>query len=160
MATLALLEPAARGVSSAEAVVAALQPVFAAYRAGDRATAVDRFLQTVCGEGYRAALDRALPGAFADAVAHADHFFQAEMPAVQQFSFGPDEARRVHQPVLNVVGESTAPRFVEGAELVQSWFPGAERFTRPGATHLLMVEAPAGMAAGLTDFFARHPIGR
>jgi pimeloyl-ACP methyl ester carboxylesterase len=160
VASLALLEPAARGIRSAAAVVAALQPVIAAYRAGDRAAAVDGFLQTVCGPDYRATLDRVLPKAFDDAVAYADHFFQAEMPAVQQFGFGPDDARAVRQPVLNVVGGATAPRFVEGAELVQSWFPDAERFTLPGATHLLMVQDPAGMAAALRGFFARHPIGR
>jgi len=35
--SIALLEPAARGISSAAQVVAALQPVVAAYRAGDKA---------------------------------------------------------------------------------------------------------------------------
>ena len=57
---MALLEPAARGVSGSEQVAAALAPVIGAYRSGDRAGAVDGFLRHVCGEDYRAALDRAV----------------------------------------------------------------------------------------------------
>ena len=113
--SVALLEPAARGISSSEQVVAALQPVIAAYRSGDTAEAVDGFLRHVCGDGYRATLERAVPGAFDEALDEADLFFQAEMPAVQQWSFGPDDAERVTQPVLNVLGAESAPRFVEGA---------------------------------------------
>jgi pimeloyl-ACP methyl ester carboxylesterase len=156
--SLALLEPAARGIGSAEQVVAALQPVFVAYRGGDKPLAVDLFLRTVCGEGYRPVLDRVLPDAFDDSVGHADLFFQAEMPAVQQFSFGAEDAGRVTQPVLNVLGAVSVQRFVEGAELVQSWFPDAERFVVPHTGHLLMVQEPAAVAAGLAAFVARHPL--
>ncbi|HET9602545.1 MAG TPA: alpha/beta hydrolase [Acidimicrobiales bacterium] len=157
--SVALLEPATRGISSSEKVAAALQPVIAAYRSGDKVGALDGFLRHVCGEDYRAALDRAVPDAFGEALAEADLFFQAEMPAVQQWRFGPDDAERITQPVLNVVGAESAERFVEGSELVQSWFPRAERLSVPGAGHLLMVQNPTAMARGLADFFSRHPIG-
>ena len=93
--SVALLEPAARGVSSSAQVVAALQPVFAAYRSGDVAGAVDAFLRHVGGDGYRDPLEQAVPGAFSEAVGEADLFFQAEMAAVQQWNFGPDDAARV-----------------------------------------------------------------
>jgi pimeloyl-ACP methyl ester carboxylesterase len=155
--TIALLEPAARGVSSSAQVVAALQPVFAAYRAGDVDGAVDGFLRHVCGERYRPALEAVVPGAFEEAVGEADLFFQAEMAAVQQWTFGPDEAEHVRQPVLNVLGTESAQRFVEGSELIQSWFPGAERLSVPGAGHLLMIENPTALAEGLRRFFARSP---
>ena len=72
----------------------------------------------------------------------ADLFFQAELSAVRQWSFGPDDAERVTQPVLNVGGADSVPRFVQASELVQSWFPEAERLTVPGAGHLLMVAEP------------------
>ena len=48
--SVALLEPAARGVSSSKQVAAALEPVVAAYRSGDKAGAVDGFLLHVCGD--------------------------------------------------------------------------------------------------------------
>ncbi|HEY5853830.1 MAG TPA: alpha/beta hydrolase [Aldersonia sp.] len=156
--SVALLEPAARGVSSAPAVVAALQAIIGAYRSGDTEGALDGFLCHVCGAGYRSVLDTALPGAFGEALAAADLFFQAELPAVGQFSFGPDAAARVPQPVLNVLGARSAQRFVEGSELVQSWFPGAERLSVPAAGHFLMVQNPTAVADGLRDYFTRHPV--
>ena len=103
--------------------------------------------------------ERVIPGAFDEALAEADLFFQAEMPAVQQWSFGPGDAERVTQPVLNVLGAESAPRFVEGAALVQSWFPHAERLTVPDAGHLLMVQNPTAVARGLHNHIARHLIG-
>jgi pimeloyl-ACP methyl ester carboxylesterase len=158
VATISLFEPAARGISSSAAVAAALQPVIAAYRSGDTAAAVDGFLRHVCGDDYRPALEQVVPGAFAEALAEADLFFQAEMVAVQRFTFGPDEAHRVRQPVLNVIGADSAPRFVEGSELVQSWFPDAERVTIPAAGHLLMIQNPDAVANGLKSHLSRHPM--
>jgi pimeloyl-ACP methyl ester carboxylesterase len=158
VATLSLLEPAARGISGSAAVAAALQPVIAAYRSGDTAVAVDGFLRHVCGDDYRPTLEQVVPGAFAEALGEADLFFQAEMAAVQQFTFGPEQARQVRQPVLNVVGASSARRFIEGGTLVQSWFPNAERLTIPAAGHLLMIQNPAAVADGLKAHFSRHPL--
>jgi pimeloyl-ACP methyl ester carboxylesterase len=156
--SVALLEPAARGISGSDQVVASLQPVVEAYHAGAKAEAVDRFLRHVCGDGYRAVLERAISGAFAEALDEADQFFQAEIPAVQQLTFGPNEAAHITQPILNVLGSESVQRFVEGAELVQSWFPHAERLTVPEAGHLLMVQNPTPLAQGLHDFITRHPI--
>jgi pimeloyl-ACP methyl ester carboxylesterase len=156
--SVALLEPAARGISSSEQVAAALEPVVAAYRSGDTAGAVDAFLRHVCGEGYRAVLDRVVPDASGEALGEADLFFQVEMPAVQRWRFGPSDAERITAPVLNVVGAESVPRFKEGSELVASWFPQAERLSVPQAGHLLMVQNPTAVAHGLTEFFSRHPI--
>ncbi len=156
--SVSLLEPAARGISSSEQVAAALAPVVAAYRSGDTAGAVDGFLRHVCGDGYRVVLDRAIPGAFREALDEADLFFQAEMPAVQSWGFGPGDAERIRQPVLNVLGARSVPRFVEGSDLIQSWFPRAQRLSVPDAGHLLMVQNPMGLAQGLRDFFtAQRP---
>jgi pimeloyl-ACP methyl ester carboxylesterase len=156
--SVSLLEPAARGISSSEQVKAALTPVITAYKSGDKAAAVDLFLRHVGGEGYREDLDQVLPDAFSEAVAEADQFFQAELPAVQSWSFGPAEAERVTQPVLNVLAANTVSRFAEGAELIQSWFPDAERMLVPDAGHLMLVQNPRAVARGLADFFTRHPI--
>jgi pimeloyl-ACP methyl ester carboxylesterase len=152
--SVALLEPAARGISSSEQIAAALAPVVAAYRSGDKAGALDGFLRHVCGDGYRAVLEQVIPDAFDEALDEADLFFQAEMPAVQRWSFGPGDAKRITQPVLNVLGAESVPRFADGSELIQSWFPRAERLSVPHAGHLLMVQNPTGLAQGLNDFFA------
>jgi pimeloyl-ACP methyl ester carboxylesterase len=156
--TASLLEPALREISSSEQVVAALAPIFRAYGDGEPERAMDLFLQHVGGTDYRKDLDRLLPGAFADAVAEADLFFQSEMAAVRSFEFSQSQANRITRPVLNVVGESSVVRFAEGAALVQSWFPHAERLTIPQATHLLMIQNPSAVGDGLLDFFERHPL--
>jgi pimeloyl-ACP methyl ester carboxylesterase len=132
--------------------------VVEAYRGGDPATAMDLFLRTVGGAGYRAELEEALPGAFTTAVERADLFFRAEMPAVRDWTFEPAMVDRVTQPVLNGRGADTAERFVEASDLVQTWFPRAERFAVPDAGHLLLVQQPDLLARRIGDFLDRHPI--
>ena len=56
------------------------------------------------------------------------------------------------------LGERSEPFFRERRDLLLSWLPNAEPFELPGATHLLQVENPRGLAEALAAFFARHPI--
>ncbi|HEX7784870.1 MAG TPA: alpha/beta hydrolase [Methylomirabilota bacterium] len=140
---------------------AAIAPVLEAYRAGDKARAVDGFMRLVAGPDYRATLDRALPGAFAQAVIDADTFFAQELPAVQQWTLGRAEAGRVTRPVLSIVGQKSkelSPIWTERHELILAWLPKAEGFVLPDATHLLHVEHPRAVAEALAAFFARHPL--
>jgi len=155
--TLMLLEPAARGVSASPATAAALEPVFAAYRDGDRERAIELFLGVVCGDGSRTELERMLPGASDTAIERADMFFQSEMPAVGGWRFGPADAARITAPVLNVRGTDSAPRFVESSDLVQTWFPHAEQLRLADTGHFLMLQRPEEVAKGFLDFLARHP---
>jgi pimeloyl-ACP methyl ester carboxylesterase len=159
--SLALLEPALLTVPSAPQFVDAMGPVLQMYEAGNKTGAVDSFLQAVVGPEYRSVLDRVLPGAFAQAVADADAFFRIELPAVQQWSFTQADAGRITQPVLTVLGADSHtlwPGWIEVHQRVQAWLPQAEAFVLEGATHGLQIINPKGMAAGLVDFFARHPL--
>jgi pimeloyl-ACP methyl ester carboxylesterase len=137
-----------------------VEPAVRSYRAGDRVGAVETFFRGVFGTDYRGALDQGLPGAFERAVADADAFFGQELPALQQWSFAGEDASRIPQAVLLVLGKNTAPTFPERRELLLSWLPNAEPFDLPDASHLLHVENPRGMAEGLAAFFARHPMAR
>ena len=103
-------------------------------------------MRGVCGPDYRAALEQALPGAVDQAVADADTFFGQELPAVAQWSFGQEEAARIAQPVLVVLGEHSIPVFRERRDLLLAWLPNAETFELPAATHLLHVQNPGAMA--------------
>jgi pimeloyl-ACP methyl ester carboxylesterase len=159
--SLALLEPALLTVPSTPQFLDALGPVLQMYEAGNKTGAVDAFLQVVVGQEYRDQLDRVLPGAFAQAVADADTFFRIELPALQQWNFTPAEAGRITQPVLSVLGADSHtlwPGWVEVHQLVQTWLPRTEAFVLEGATHGLQIIDPRNMAAGLADFFARHPL--
>ena len=135
-----------------------IQPAIRRYRAGDRAGAVDTFFRGVFGEGYGPALEKGLPGAFDLAVAEADAFFGQELPALQQWAFTEDDARRIAQPVLLVLGERSTPTFPERRDLLLSWLPNAEPLDLPDTRHLLHVERPAAVADALARFFARHPL--
>jgi len=166
--SLALLEPALvaspSGPQKDSAAIGStfqIGPVLQIYSAGDKAGAVDAWMRGVGGQSYRAALDRALPGAFDQAVADADTFFGQELPAVRQWSFTREDAIRIKQPVLAVLGAKStevSPIFGKRQELLLAWLPKVEAFILPDATHLLHVQNPRAMAAGLAAFFARHPL--
>lgn len=163
--SLALLEPAlpvgggdARMLSTRQAATAAIGERF---RAGDKAGAVDGFMQMVSGPAYRVGLDRALPGSFERGVADADTFFGQELPALQQWRFERDAAARITQPVLAVMGEASpavSPIWSARQQLMLDWLPAARGFVLPGATHLLHVQNTRGMSEALTAFFKRNPI--
>ncbi|MGB8433584.1 MAG: alpha/beta hydrolase [Burkholderiales bacterium] len=159
--SLVVAEPALMTVPSAQTARAFIGAAMQQYRAGDKAGAVDTFLKGTCGQNYRAVVDAALPGALARYAADADTFFAQQLPAMQQWSFGRDEASRITQPVLAVIGEGSqqlSPIWNERQELLLSWLPNAEPFVLPKATHLLQVENPRDMAEGLAAFFTRHPL--
>lgn len=128
------------------------------YRAGDPAGAVDTFFCGVFGPGYRPALDHGMPGAFEQAVADAGAFFTQEMPALQQWLFTEEDARRIQQPVLAILGTASLPMFAERQKLLLRWLPNAEPLDLPGLTHLLHGQNPTAVAEGLAGFFACHPI--
>lgn len=160
--SLALLEPAMMAVpSGTDFVTSVIVPAFEHYEAGDKAKAIDTFMRGVGGADYRQRLEPVLPSdAFALAIADADTFFQVELPAMQQWRFGREEARQIGHPVLAVLGTESSrvwPGFAEAQELLQSWFPQAETFLLPSAAHPLQMLNPEGMAVGLTGFWARHP---
>ena len=151
--SLALLETALLTVPSGPFAAEAMR----AYRDGDRAAAIDRWMRGVCGAGYRDLFDTVLPGALAHAVADADTFFGQELPAVRKWSFGPAEARAVTCPVLLVVGELSrdiSPTFDERHALLRALLPHAESFELPGANHLMHVQNPRGLAERLAAFLA------
>ncbi|MDM0047715.1 alpha/beta fold hydrolase [Variovorax sp. J22R115] len=163
--SLALLEPALPVGDSSERLLstrqAAMAPVLESYRKGDKAAAVHGFMRIVAGPAYRAPFDEALPGAFDHGVADADTFFGQELPAIQQWRLAREDAGRITQPVLAVIGEKStevSPIWGERQKVLLDWLPNAEGFVLPGTTHLLHVQNPGGMAAALASFYARHPI--
>ena len=153
--SLALLEPALMAVPSPPEVPRALE----LYRSGDKQGAVETFLRGTCGVDCVAVLEQSVPGAVTQALSDADTFFSHELPALRQWSFGPDEARRITQPVLAVVGEESDTRFHRRQQLLLQWLPNVEPFMLAGTGHLLHVQNPRGLAEGLAAFFARHPLG-
>jgi pimeloyl-ACP methyl ester carboxylesterase len=159
--SLVLQEPALMAVPSARTARAFVATAVQRYTAGDRAGAIDTFLQGTCGADYRVVLDRVLPGAFDRYVADASTFFGQQLPALQAWSFSREDASRIAQPVLAVIGAKSrelSPIWNERQELLLAWLPNVEPFVLTGAGHLVHVENPRAMARGLAAFFAGHPL--
>jgi len=159
--SLALLEPALAFGASGQAYRDALARGTQRYREAGAAVVVDEFLAARFGAGYRDWLDRAVPGAFAQAVADAGTTFEAELPGLQDWRCGEAEVRRIAQPVLTVLGaESDAlwPRFGETHRLLLDWLPHGTGFILPNATHAMQMQNPRNLAEALAAFFARHPL--
>jgi pimeloyl-ACP methyl ester carboxylesterase len=158
--SLALLEPGLMVGASAQGYRDSLARGVERYQQAGAAVVVDEFLQARC-PGYRVILDRVLPGAFAQAVADAGTWFEREVSGQLGWRFGEAEARRIGQPTLCVLGgegDALWSRFGETHRLLLTWLPHAEGFVLPGATHLMQLEYPRGMAEVLAAFWARHQL--
>ncbi len=135
----------------------AFASIQAIYQRGDRAGAVGAFMAAVLGPDYRPLLDKLLPpGAFERAVVDSDTAFEVEQEALQQWSFTAEDAARIRQPVLSVVGEESIPACHEVHSLVKQWMPHAEELVVPQANHALPYMNPRAVADGLARFLDRH----
>jgi pimeloyl-ACP methyl ester carboxylesterase len=157
--TLALLEPARPAPQTelqAQFRRDVVEPAVERFRAGDRAGAVETWALGVFGPDYRERFERGLPGAIEQCIADASAFFGQELPALQRWSFTQEDASRISQPVLAIVGENTAPSFPERVDLLCSWLPDVERVELPRVSHLLHVEDAQETAAALASFYIRR----
>ena len=159
--TLALLEPPLAGAPSAGAFFEKQGPAFAAYGAGDGHAAMSRFLSVVSSLDWdtcQRVIDQYIPGGVARAMTHADDLFGSYLPALQTWQFGADQAAAISQPVLSVVGTESERLFVDGHELLHTWFPRIEDCRVDGVAHLLHMQRPEPVARGVAEFFSRHPM--
>jgi 3-oxoadipate enol-lactonase len=156
--TLTLLEAPSVAVPSTAQVVQGLEPVGQRFASGDREGATDDFLVAMGGAGYREPLESVLPGAFHQAVADSDGFFTAEFPALGEWGFSAEDAKRVQAPVLRVQGEETIPWFAESNELLSEWLPESESSKIPDQGHFFPLTDPRRVAESVAPFLARHPM--
>ncbi|HVL56940.1 MAG TPA: alpha/beta hydrolase [Burkholderiaceae bacterium] len=159
--SLSLLEPSLLTIPSAASLLEKAAPALDAYGRGDHASAVIGFLSVVSGldrDACQAVIERHVPGGIAQAVADADTFFGIELPSVGAWSFGAEQAARIRQPVLSVLGSQTGPLWRDIAELLRAWFPQAEELVVQDTGHLLQMQRPEPIARGVAAFLCRHPI--
>jgi pimeloyl-ACP methyl ester carboxylesterase len=159
--SLVLLEPALLDVPSGALATEPLGRALERYGVGDKEGAADDFLRWALGPDYRTWLDRLIPGAFRQLVADADTFFGVEMPSMQEWRFTREDARRITQPVLGVLGAESAsiwPGWNEVQDRLREWLPQTEPFLLAGVTHALEARDPRGVAEAVAPFLARHPM--
>jgi pimeloyl-ACP methyl ester carboxylesterase len=165
--SIALLEPALPVGTGSERLLTtrhdAMRLIMEQFHSGNRAGAVDSFMRMVSGPNYRASFDRGLPGAFNQGVVDSDTFFAQELSAVQRWQFTKEDAARITQPALAIVGERSlamSPIWQERHRLLLAWLPNVEGLVLSDTSHLLQVQNPRGVADALASFFSRHSMRR
>jgi len=159
--SLALLEPPLSSVLSAGAFFEKVGPALAAYGSGDGDAAMSGFLSVVSGldwETCRMVIEKHIPGGVALAMKNVDNFFSSYLPALNAWQFGAEQAAVISQPVLSVLGAETERWFMDGHELLHTWFPQVQDCRIEGVGHLLHMQCPPAVARGFAEFLARHPM--
>jgi pimeloyl-ACP methyl ester carboxylesterase len=159
VATLALLEPALAVGASGPGYRQALTASCQRFREAGASVAMHETLRARWPE-YDDHLEMILPGAFGRALLDAENVFERELPGLLDWSFGEEQASRIVQPVLSVLGsrsEALWPRFGETHRALCDWLLDAEEFVLPDSTHFLQMEKPREMADALASFLERHP---
>jgi pimeloyl-ACP methyl ester carboxylesterase len=158
--TLILLEPLMLSVPSANAVLEQVAPAFEAYRSGDHEAAWAIFLSAASGLDWvtcRTVLEERIPGVVAQAIKDADTLFAVELPAITEWTFGPDQAAAIGCGVLSVLGTKTLPLFVEVADFLRTSLPHVQESTINGVGHLLHIQHPQPVARAMANFIRTSP---
>jgi pimeloyl-ACP methyl ester carboxylesterase len=159
--SLILFEPSFLTVPSAKPFLEAAAPAFEAYTAGDRETALARFLAGVSGlpwERCRALLEERVPGMIAQALSDAETFFATELPPLTTWTLDRDRAAKMSNPVLSILGAETAPVWHEIDQVLRASFPRVETAKIAGVGHLLHLQRPELVAVEVAKFLRRHPM--
>jgi pimeloyl-ACP methyl ester carboxylesterase len=159
--SLVLLEPALFDVPSGPQFMEAAGPAIQLYQQGKKESACDAFLRVAVGQDYRGFLDELIPDAFAQIVDDADTVFAVELPSMGEWRFTREDARRITQPVLAVLGAESVKDWAGWPDVqarVREWIPQSEPFVLAGSNHALEEKFPRAIASAMATFLATHPI--
>jgi pimeloyl-ACP methyl ester carboxylesterase len=156
-ATLTLLEPPPVHTASAPEFRAANDRLMRSRRARGADEALEDFMSTLVGPGWRTIADAWLPGSVEQMRHDAATFIDTDLPALLAWRYGPDDARRVACPVLHIGGTDSGPWFAEVRRVILDWFPHADDVVIQGADHNLALTHTAAVADALLAFLRRHP---
>ena len=159
--SLALLEPAIMPPETKPAFIEGVAPVVEAYRSGDSRRAVDLWMEAVrvsSGPDWRSVVAESVPGGAEQAEKDASTFFEVDFPAFVEFSFEREQASRIRQPVLYVIGSESGPQSEAAKQRFQSLIPHTEEAVVRGVDHALQMGDPKGVAAPIANFLSRHPL--
>ena len=129
--------------------------------------AIEQFFVMVLGKQGRAALDRTVPGAFAQGVADADVMFTDEANGLMAWTLPAEKLAAVRTPIQYVLGresdatvrETVPVDFFEPAkDRLLELLPHMEVAVLDGLNHLLQIQDPTRVANTVGEFLQRHPL--
>jgi pimeloyl-ACP methyl ester carboxylesterase len=160
--SLVLLEPLlgfALSPESARFIDETARAALPRFQAGDAADAVEIWLTSAFGHGFRDVMERRLPGSWERAGEDAGTAFGVELPALQGWSVGPDDLTRLRVPTLSVVHTPDPwPGFEETHAFLLAQIPGSEGAVLQVASHLLQILDPSAVAEVVASFLRRHAL--
>jgi pimeloyl-ACP methyl ester carboxylesterase len=156
--SLVLLEPPATMKDETTAIAEMFAPLIERYRSGDASGAVTAFMGLACGPDWRAIIGHSVPGGPEQAERDAATFFETEVLALPEWGLGADQARRLSQPILYIMGGESGDLFDRPKQLFMSAVPHAEEVILPGLNHLLQMQDSGLVARPIADFLLRHPL--
>lgn len=159
--TLTLIEPVIPTAAWAEFLATYVAPAGEALADGNTGRALDLSFGVAYGSpNYRAEMDPYMPEDWQEQTeGDLGYLFTFESAAGQAFSFDREQAKRVRQPVLLVLGSDSVPLWHTHHAQMKEWIPHAEEHIVPGGNHMCPVMHREEVARALSSFFAAHPIG-
>lgn len=159
--SLLLFEPSILTLPVAADLLTAAGPAIEKYGAGQHAKAFADFMTVVSGLEWsrcREVLDQSVPGMIEQSIKDADTFFGVELTALLEWRFGADEAARIAQPTLSILGSKTKSLWIAVDELLRRSVKHIESCSIEDAGHLLHLQQPERVARVLGSYLDRHPI--
>lgn len=157
VATTTAIEPPPTLLDDPGGFVAANEALLARYRSAGASAALDSFLTRLVGTGWRAEMERLLPGSVARMERDAATFFGGDVPALLGWTFGDADAAAVGSPLLYVGGTLSGPWFAAVRRRMLAWFPDASDVVVDGADHNLVLTHAEDVAEAVDGFLQRHP---
>lgn len=156
--TLTVHEPPPTFTSAADEFATAGRDLLAQRDRDGAAAAIDAFSRRFDGPGWRATLDRMVPGTAATVEAEAELFFDHDLPALAAWDFGAEQARRIDSPTLVLGGTASGPWFAEVRTLLGRWLPNAHTVVVEGGDHAMCLHRAEEVAAAVVAHLAAHPM--
>lgn len=154
--SIILLEPAIVNLPGVTMNLEQFNAAITQYESGDTEGAVDTFATWVIGKEWQNELEKVNPGGSKQAKRDGKNFFEVEVPALNQWQFGAEEAAKISQPVLYIMGSLSLPEMTACKPFLQSWIPQLEDHTVNNVNHALHTQAPEEIANTISEFIQRH----
>ncbi len=156
--TLTVIEPPPVHTPSAPEFRAANDRLIETRRSRGPEAALDEFLSRVIGANWRTDVETHLPGAATQMERDTATFFDVDIPALLDWRFSREDARRISCPVLYIGGSESGPWFAQVRDLILEWLPAAHDVQIDGADHSLVVTHSRPVAVALASFTSHHPL--
>lgn len=153
---LVLIEPPPVHTPSALEFRVATERLVATRRTAGPAVALEEFMGVVEGRGWRDHIDDVLKGTSAQMERDSESFFDADLPALLDWTFDITDVASVRSPVLFVGGTESGIWFRQVRDVITGWFPEAETATIEGADHSLALTHSEEIGRAVAAFLDRH----